>query len=46
MSDVQFIAWSRRIIVVIAIAYLAQGSWLLLTGHAAPPEAAVAAPVR
>ena len=46
MSDVQFIAWSRRIIVVIAIAYLAQGSWLLFTGHAAPPEAAVAAPVR
>jgi len=34
MSDVQFIRWSRRIIVVISIAYLGQGAWLALDEHA------------
>jgi uncharacterized protein len=46
MSDGQFIRWSRRIIVVISAAYLAQGSWLLLgerTATAAEPRAAVPA---
>jgi len=40
MTDVQFIAWSRRIIVVIAVAYVAQGSWLLVAEHAAAAAAA------
>jgi uncharacterized membrane protein YfcA len=46
MSDGQFIRWSRRIIVVISAAYLAQGSWLLVgerTATAAEPRAVVPA---
>lgn len=44
MTDVQFIAWSRRIIVVISIAYLAQGAWLLVAEHTAQAGTAVASP--
>lgn len=46
MSDVQFIAWSRRVIVVIAAAYVAQGTWLLVAERAATAGAAVASPLQ
>ncbi len=46
MTDVQFIAWSRRIIVAIAAVYLAQGSWLLVSERTAQAQATVAAPLR
>ena len=48
MTDTQFIAWSRRIIVALSAAYLAQGAWLLLEGRTAaaqaPAPAAAAVP--
>ncbi len=46
MTDVQFIAWSRRIIVAIAAVYLAQGSWLLVSERTAQAQAEVASPLR
>jgi uncharacterized membrane protein YfcA len=39
MSDKQFIGWSRRIIMVLSVVYLAQGSWLLLSERTAAAQA-------
>lgn len=46
MTDVQFIAWSRRIIVAISVVYLAQGAWMLAAERDPPAGAAHAAPAR
>jgi uncharacterized membrane protein YfcA len=43
MTDVQFISWSRRIIVAISAVYLAQASWLLVTERTAAAQGTAAA---
>ena len=32
MTDAGFRAWSRRVVYAVAVAFLARGSWLLMTG--------------